>query len=62
MIAPVDCEPLKAWPPDQLPAATQEVAFVDDQFKVAAPPLVTVPGVAVKVTVGGGAVTVTVVD
>ena len=60
--APVDCEPLTALAPDQPPPAVQEVAFVADQLSVAATPLVTVLGLAAKVTVGVGAVTDTVVD
>ena len=38
--------------PDQAPEAVQAVAFVVDQFKVAAPPLVMVLGEALRVTVG----------
>jgi hypothetical protein len=38
--------------PDQLPEAIQLVALVDDQLSVEAEPLVTVPGLAVSVTVG----------
>ncbi len=60
--APVDCEPLSALLPDQPPVAVQAVAWVDDQLKLALPPLVTVLGLTVKVTVGVGAVTVTVAD
>jgi hypothetical protein len=37
-----------------------EVAFVEDQERVAAVPWVTVLGLALNVTVGAGAVTVTV--
>jgi hypothetical protein len=47
--------------PDQAPEATHAVALVKDQARVAALPLVTVPGLALRVTVGGGEVTVTVV-
>jgi hypothetical protein len=60
--APVDCEPLVACAPLQAPEAVQEVAFVDDQARVELPPLVTVLGLAVKLTVGAGAVTETVAD
>jgi hypothetical protein len=60
--APVDCDPLVAWLPDQAPEATHEVALVEDQVRVAALPLVTVLGLALRVTVGGREVTVTVAD
>jgi hypothetical protein len=59
---PVDCEPLTPLVPDQPPDAEQEVALLDDQVKVAAPPLVTVLGLAVRLTVGVGGVTETVTD
>jgi hypothetical protein len=36
--------------------------LVADQVRVAAPPLVTVLGLALRMTVGGGEVTVTVAD
>ena len=48
--------------PDQAPEAVHEVALVEDQVKVAALPLATVLGLAVKLTVAAGGVTVTVVD
>jgi len=48
--------------PVQPPLAVQEVAWVADQLRVAAPPLVTVLGLLEKVTVGMGAVTDTVAD
>jgi hypothetical protein len=60
--APVDRVPFRPWLPDQFPDATHDVAFVDDQLRVDALPLATVLGVAVKVTVGAEAVTVTVAD
>ena len=56
------CEPLKALLPDHAPEAVQEVALVADQASVAPLPLATVLGLAVKVTVGEGAVTDTVAD
>ena len=59
---PVDCEPLTALPPDQAPEAVHEVALVDDQLNVEAPPLAMVLGLAVKLTVGAAAVTETVAD
>ena len=48
--------------PLQPPEAAQEVALVEDQDKVAFAPLATVLGLAVRVTVGAGVVTVTVAD
>ncbi len=60
--APVDCEPLAALLPDQPPEAVQAVAFLDDQLNVAEPPLATVLGLALKLTVGAGEVTVIVAD
>ena len=48
--------------PDQAPEATHEVALVDDQVRFEALPLVTVLGLALRLTVGAGVVTVTVVD
>jgi hypothetical protein len=57
--APVACEPLVAMLPDHPPEAVQAVAFVADQLKVELPPLATVLGLAVKVTVGAGVAGVT---
>ncbi len=57
--APVDCEPLVGWLPDQPPEAVQEVAFVVDQLKVELPPLTTELGFAARLTVGAGAAEVT---
>ena len=63
MSAPVDCVPLSALLPDQAPLAVQEVALLDDQVSVAALPLATVLGLAVKLTVAVGfGLTVTVAD
>jgi hypothetical protein len=59
---PVDCEPLVVLAPDHPPEAVQPVASVDDQLSVALAPLATVCGVAVIVTVGVGALAVTVAD
>ena len=59
MSAPVDWEPLIAWFPDQLPVAAQDVALVVDQVKAELPPLTTVLGLAVRLTVGAGAGEVT---
>jgi hypothetical protein len=55
-------EPLKGSLPFHPSEAVQAVAWVDDQFKVDVPPFATVLGVAVSVTVGAAAVTVTVAD
>jgi hypothetical protein len=56
--------PEVALVPDQPPEAEQEVALVEDQVSVEAPPLVTDVGLAASDTVGTGdaAVTVTVAD
>ena len=48
--------------PDQLPAAVQEVALLDDQANVALVPLVIVLGVAERDTLGAAGVTDTVAD
>lgn len=48
--------------PDQPPLAVQAVAPVEDQVKTLLPPAVIEVGLAVKVTVGGAAVTVIVAD
>jgi hypothetical protein len=59
--APVLWVPLVANAPLQPPEAVHEVALVEPQVSVAAPPLATVVGLAVSVAVGTGlAVTVTV--
>jgi hypothetical protein len=52
--APVDDEPFTAIAPDQAPEAVQDVALVDDHVSVELPPLETVLGFAVNVTVGAG--------
>jgi hypothetical protein len=54
--------PFTVLVPDQAPEAVQAVAFVDDQVRLALLPLATVLGLAVKLTVGAGAVTETVTD
>lgn len=59
---PVDCEPLTPLAPDQAPEALQAVAWLDDQVKVEAPPRVSELGLASIITVGGGALTVTMTD
>jgi hypothetical protein len=50
--APVLAEPEVGWLPLHAPLALQDVAPVDDQFNDADPPLGTLVGVAVNVTVG----------
>jgi hypothetical protein len=60
--APVDCEPLVASAPDQPPEAVQELAFVEVQLRLVLPPLVTLVELALKLTVGADADTVTVAD
>jgi hypothetical protein len=60
--SPVDCEPLSARVPDQAPEAAQAVAFAEDQLSVALPPLAMALGPTLKLTVGVGALTETVVD
>jgi hypothetical protein len=49
--------------PDQPPDAVQLLAFVEDQLSIADPPLLTVVGLALRLTVGlTGVVTLTVTD
>lgn len=60
--AGVVCEPAVASEPLQPPEAVQAVALVDDQVNDDVPPLLTVAGFAVRVTVGAGALTDTVAD
>lgn len=58
----MDWEPLTALVPDQAPEAVQDVAWVAAQVRVELPPLATVLGLALNVTVGDGEVTDTVAD
>lgn len=58
----MECDPLVASLPLQPPEAVQDVAFLDDQDNVELLPLATVLGLALKLTVGAGEVTVTVAD
>ena len=60
--APVGCEPLSDFAPDQAPEAVHAEALVDDQLKVALPPLVIELGLALKRTLGEAALTETVAD
>src|ERR1700674_3927734 len=50
--APVLLLPLVPMLPDQLPEAMQLLALLDDQFRVEVEPLATLPGLALRVTVG----------
>jgi hypothetical protein len=50
------CVPLVAFAPLQPPEAVHEVAFVELHVSVEAPPLVTVVGFAVSVTVAAGTI------
>ena len=60
--APVACEPLAAFAPDQAPEAVQAVMLLADQVNIALLPLAMVLGLADKATVGAGGVTDTVFD
>ena len=60
--ADVLAEPLGGSLPDQPPDAAQELALVDDQVNMAVAPLLTVLGLADRVTAGAGMVTETVAD
>jgi len=63
LTAPVGCEPLSALAPDHAPEAVQVVAFVETHVKLELPPLATVLGLALILTVAVGfGLTVTVVD
>lgn len=48
--------------PDQAPEAMQAVAWADDHVIVALPPLATALGPTLRLTVGSGVLTETVVD
>ena len=61
--APVLVLPLVGSLPDQPPEAVQLLALVEDQLNIADPPLLTVVGLALRLTVGlTGAETLTVTD
>jgi hypothetical protein len=63
LIAPVLALPLIGSLPDHPPEALQLVALVEDQLSVEAEPPLTVPGLALRLTVGlDGAETLTVTD
>ena len=48
-------DPLTGFAPDQLPDAVQLAASVEDQLRLIVLPRLTLVGLAVSVTVGGGA-------
>jgi hypothetical protein len=54
--------PLVFWVPLQAPLAAQEVAFVEDQVRVALSPTVIEVGLIARVTVGRAALTVNSAD
>ena len=56
----MDWEPLVPRVPVQPPEAVHEVALVELQLRVELPPNATVVGLALKLAVGAGVVTVTV--
>ena len=58
----MDWDPLVPRVPDQPPEAVHEVALVELQLRVELPPNATVVGLALKLAVGAGVVTVTVAD
>jgi hypothetical protein len=61
--APVLALPLVGSLPDHPPEAVQLLALVEDQLSIADPPLLTVVGLALRLTVGlTGAETLTVTD
>ena len=54
--------PLVGSLPDQPPDAAQLVALLEDQLSIAEPPLLTVVGVALRLTEGAGVETLTVTE
>ena len=60
--APVLALPFVGSLPDQPPDAVQPFALLEDQLSVAAPPLLTALGLALKLTEGAGVDTLTVTD
>lgn len=60
--APEDCEPLSALAPGHVSEPEHEVAFFADQVSVVEAPELTVLGLAVSVTEGANAETVTMAD
>ena len=62
MSAPVDCEPLRLFVPDQAPEAVHEVVLDDVQAIEVLAPLAIELGLALKLTVGAAGFTDTVAD
>ena len=62
LTAPVLALPLVGSLPDQPPVAVQLLAFVVDQLSIAEPPLATVVGLALRLTVGAPAAPLTVIE
>ena len=60
--APVLALPLIPLLPDQPPEAVQLLALLEDQLSMADPPLLTVAGLALRLTTGAGVETLTVTD
>ena len=58
----MDCDPLVASVPVQLPEAVQEVVLVELHVRLEPLPDTTLVGLALKLTVGAGVVTVTLAD
>jgi hypothetical protein len=61
LTAPVLVLPLVGSFPDQPPEAVQLVAFVEDQLSIADPPLLTLVGVAFRLTAGATTAALTVI-
>ena len=60
--APVLALPFVGSLPDQPPDAVQLLALLEDQLRVADPPLLRAVGLALRLTEGAGAETLTVTD
>jgi hypothetical protein len=61
LTGPVLALPLVGSFPDHPPEALQLVAFVEDQLSIAEPPLLTLVGVALRLTVGATVAAFTVI-
>jgi hypothetical protein len=61
LTAPVLALPLVGSLPDQPPDAAQVDEFVEDQLNIADPPLLTLAGVALRLTVGATTAALTVI-
>ena len=60
--APVLALPFVGSLPDQPAEAVQPLALLEDQLSIAEPPLLTVVGLALRLTEGAGVETLTVTD